>query len=926
MSTPRSRLAGFGASLLIVLFVLGTPALLLAIGATPWQEDLSTLRNLLTSPDDGTLALLVIGVVAWIAWAVMTILFVLEVMAVVRGVPAPRLPGLGLPQHFAGRLVAVAALLFVVAPTVTPVFAPPPAHSAAASESTPTLIQTDAEPETSVEPSPALAAASGPEATAFDYTVRRGDSLWKIAERFLGDGKRFNELHQLNRDVLGDDPGFIHSGTIIRIPVEGLRHLSPTDSVHIVSRGEWLSTIAADKLGDASRFKEIFEASKDIIQPDGDRLTDPNLIKPGWILTIPGQERAPEADIPTEHEEAPPSLPDDGAEPEPVEPEQPAPEASTDPPPSTDHDPQPDENDAAEADGIPGWLLPGLSGAGVILAAGLLAAIRRHQRTQLRHRRPGHVVTPPPRTLAAAEKSARANGPAVRGSIDQLDRHLRAIAATGKMPGLVAVELAEDRATLHLTPGSEETQLPEPWTGTELVRSVPLHSNVAEVQNDRPAPYPLLTTVGRHNDGTLWLLHLGNFAHVSVTGDPDRGEDLLRHLAAELALNPWSAEVDIDTFGLTANLVDLDPVRLHHHEDTDVLDRLVADLGRPVAATLEPERQRALLLGRAHSSASASRAFTLATETHRSRGLTVVALGGDSGPDALVVEVDDAGELNIPRLGVALEAAGLSEAEAASCAAIVDVTREAQVELVPVEISADGREGLVDKAGALRAELVEQRPMTAAGSASLLPRSTSDYAEVTATTNEDVELLAPGVPEQTRVLVERNDPNLDQDVACWFDPQCPLPRVNVLGPVRGRAHGDAKTVAKRKPFYTELLAYLALHPDGVTSNQIADAFSITPPRARVDVNAVRSWLGTNPRTGAAHLPAAGRIPRGSATRRASLPSRRRAARRRPVPPATSTRSSARSGRHHRPCGRATAGHGPTVRPTAARWLGLAPGR
>lgn len=61
---PHSRLAGLGASLLILLLVLGTPALLLAIGATPWQESLGALRNLLTSPDDGTLALLVIGVVA----------------------------------------------------------------------------------------------------------------------------------------------------------------------------------------------------------------------------------------------------------------------------------------------------------------------------------------------------------------------------------------------------------------------------------------------------------------------------------------------------------------------------------------------------------------------------------------------------------------------------------------------------------------------------------------------------------------------------------------------------------------------------------------------------------------------------------------------------------------------------------------------
>ena len=112
MSATRNRLSGLGAILLIALFVIGYPLVLLAIGVTPWHESLSDIGALLTSPDDGTLALLVVAVLAWGLWALGTALFAVEILAAIRGVSAPRLPGLGLPQAYAGNLVAVAALLF----------------------------------------------------------------------------------------------------------------------------------------------------------------------------------------------------------------------------------------------------------------------------------------------------------------------------------------------------------------------------------------------------------------------------------------------------------------------------------------------------------------------------------------------------------------------------------------------------------------------------------------------------------------------------------------------------------------------------------------------------------------------------------------------------------------------------------------------
>jgi nucleoid-associated protein YgaU len=57
------------------------------------------------------------------------------------------------------------------------------------------------------------------------YTVVRGDSLWLIAQRFLGNGNRWRETYNLNKDVIdarnrgtGNAYHTIYSGQVFRIP------------------------------------------------------------------------------------------------------------------------------------------------------------------------------------------------------------------------------------------------------------------------------------------------------------------------------------------------------------------------------------------------------------------------------------------------------------------------------------------------------------------------------------------------------------------------------------------------------------------------------------------------------------------------------------------------------------------------------------
>ncbi|MFZ0157655.1 MAG: hypothetical protein WAL50_01385, partial [Kineosporiaceae bacterium] len=135
---------------------------------------------------------------------------------------------------------------------------------------------------------------------------------------------------------------------------------------------------------------------------------------------------------------------------------------------------------------------------------------------------------------------------------------------------------------------------------------------------------------------------------------------------------------------------------------------------------------------------------------------------------------------------------------------------------------------------------------------SVLAAPDAEYLAVAATTREDLAVLAPQVPAPVAAAISRVDPGLDTDLAAWRSPDCPLPRLTLLGPVQARTRG--KAVTKRKPYWTEVLAFLALRRHGATPAELADAFGLTNAKAREYVRIVRDWLGTNPRTAALHLP------------------------------------------------------------------------
>jgi nucleoid-associated protein YgaU len=61
----------------------------------------------------------------------------------------------------------------------------------------------------------------GSKADAWDATqwheVKKGESLWKIAQHYYGDGSLYTKIFEANRDTL-KDPNLIKVGQKLRIP------------------------------------------------------------------------------------------------------------------------------------------------------------------------------------------------------------------------------------------------------------------------------------------------------------------------------------------------------------------------------------------------------------------------------------------------------------------------------------------------------------------------------------------------------------------------------------------------------------------------------------------------------------------------------------------------------------------------------------
>ncbi|MBI1759255.1 MAG: LysM peptidoglycan-binding domain-containing protein [Actinobacteria bacterium] len=338
-------------------------------------------RAALTSRDWFTDTTLLAGLslLLWVLWLLFTVSVVVELTASLRGVSAHRYRLLTPTQHLAAALVAgltatIAATIPAPVPALTPGTHPPPIHT--------TTFAT----------------------TAMTPAVTAAETTTTPTRIHTTDGAR--------------QPTTVRPVGSVTLLIDGHPHQ------HTVAAGESLWHIAKDFLGDAERWQEIWQLNKGKYWPQVSGRTtlhDPDLIYPGWVLTLPdgattppAPHGAPRSDPPPEHtsppaptEATPPTTPTPQPAPDPTPvttaPATPTPTATPSPstattsaPPSTTTVPTTTPAAAGEspAVGAPEWIqiTGGFIGAG--LGAALLAAATMVWRRRRHHYTPTPITTP----------------------------------------------------------------------------------------------------------------------------------------------------------------------------------------------------------------------------------------------------------------------------------------------------------------------------------------------------------------------------------------------------------------------------------------------------------------------------------------------------------------------------------------------------
>ncbi|MEV7599673.1 LysM peptidoglycan-binding domain-containing protein [Kitasatospora sp. NPDC089797] len=629
-------IAGLAALVTLLALLFGVPALLLygtQAVASMGEVASGGVGEALTSPDDGRLFLWVLVVVGWLAWGCFALSVLLEVPAQLRGRIARRIPAFGWSQRLASGLVGSVLVLLPVAGSAFAAV-PETAHAPAVQAQLTPGVQRAALPAAASAPALAPAADQHPTYTVRDS--RPADSLWSIAERQLGSGERWVEIAKLNEGrVVGDSglrfdaerpiqpgwellmpadakpdaaqpaaqtpapaaepaPAQTPAQAPAQVPQAGTEPAAGGPKTVTVRAGDSLSAIAQRELGDPEAWPKLFEANKGVQAPDGERLTDPDVLEPGMVLTVPGTAAPAPDPAPAGSGTPAPATP--APAPATQAPATPAPAASAPatpapatPAPTPSHAPAdtPAPAPAAHAEPAPSddySVALAASTVGVLLAAMMVGTVAYKRGTQLRGRRPRHRIAMPDAEAAAFENELLARQD--QAGLELLDRALRTLARTtvrgGKrLPAIVAARITPDRTIeLHLSgPATPIAPFRAAHAANVWWCSEESGDLLSPAQARKTAaPYPALVTLGTSPDGSVVLADLEAVRLLHLSGHPDDARDVLRTLAIELAHSPLADKLHLHLVDLVEEVPITGPAaeRIHRHP---TLEAALAALG-----------------------------------------------------------------------------------------------------------------------------------------------------------------------------------------------------------------------------------------------------------------------------------------------------------------------------------------------------------
>lgn len=572
-----ARLKGLLALIGLLGLLVGVPWLLLSIGAGPVPDEWASPAQIwdeVTTRDDGAVLLVIFRYAAWIAWLFLIFSVVLEAGARILGTDVPQLPGFSLPQGIARYVVGAVTLLFVSAPAV--------ATWAGSASAAPATDITDGTSTSGTITSGVAAGALGPALTdtsttteeappapTVDHEVAQGETLWSIAEQHLGDGTRYTEILELNQGTIPSSH-WISPGQVLQLPDESgsakggigteVTAEVGADGTHTVEQGDTLWEIAEDELGSGERYPEIVDATGSEQQPDGGRLTDPDHIRPGWELQVPG-DSATAGDTPGTSgadQQHGASVPAPSAGP---------PDGSASDGSSADQgsggDASGSDSTAGKESGSDPVLIAdptsswgrAVLGLGGITAAGLVGLLEL-----VRRRRAGHLGRPGSPGSSALERDLRlAADEHTAATIDLALRHISVSAreAGRALPGLRSVRMTRHQIDVQL---ADPMRLPAPWTSTADPRLWTLAVDRAATLagtglEEEDAPFPSLVSVGQDEEDAHILVNLAHSRTFAVVGDTTLTRSSLAAMALSLATTPWSAATTVTVIGGHPDLV-----------------------------------------------------------------------------------------------------------------------------------------------------------------------------------------------------------------------------------------------------------------------------------------------------------------------------------------------------------------------------------